>query len=114
MMQKMESEGVMQEQAQAELIAVFQKIPYEIPLVLFTDSGKNEIFSEGARQLIRSVREMAPKVTLLEYDISHKMAQEWHAEYPPVLLFDPDNYQIRWLGAPLGRGRDELLWKPSS
>jgi thioredoxin reductase (NADPH) len=96
------SEKVMQEQAQAELIAVFEKMPHEIPLVLFTDSGKNEIFSEGARQLIRSVREMAPKVTLLEYDISHKMAQEWHAEYPPVLLFDPDNYQIRWLGAPLG------------
>jgi thioredoxin reductase (NADPH) len=96
------SEKVMQEQAQAELIAVFEKMPYEIPLVLFTDSGKNEIFSQGARQLIRSVREMAPKVTLLEYDISHKMAQEWHAEYPPVLLFDPDNYQIRWLGAPLG------------
>jgi len=96
------SEKVMQEQAQAELIAVFKKMPYEIPLVLFTDSGKNEIFSQGARQLIRSVREMAPKVTLLEYDISHKMAQEWHAEYPPVLLFDPDNYQIRWLGAPLG------------
>ena len=96
------SEKVMQEQAQAELIAVFEKMPYEIPLVLFTDSGKNEIFSQGARQLIRSVREMAPKVTLLEYDLSHKMAQEWHAEYPPVLLFDPDNYQIRWLGAPLG------------
>jgi thioredoxin reductase (NADPH) len=96
------SEKVMQEQAQAELIAGFEKMPYEIPLVLFTDSGKNEIFSQGARQLIRSVREMAPKVTLLEYDISHKMAQEWHAEYPPVLLFDPDNYQIRWLGAPLG------------
>ena len=96
------SEKVMQEQAQAELIAVFEKMPYEIPLVLFADSVKNEIFSQGARQLIRSVREMAPKVTLLEYDISHKMAQEWHAEYPPVLLFDPDNYQIRWLGAPLG------------
>jgi thioredoxin reductase (NADPH) len=93
---------VTQEQAQAELIAVFQKMPHEIPLVLFTDSGKNEIFSQGARQLIRSIREMAPKVSLLEYDISHKMAQEWHAEYPPVLLFDPDNYQIRWLGAPLG------------
>ena len=96
------SEKVTQEQAQAELIAVFQKMPHEIPLVLFTDSGKNEIFSQGARQLIRSIREMAPKVTLLEYDISHKMAQEWHAEYPPVLLFDPDQYQIRWLGAPLG------------
>jgi thioredoxin reductase (NADPH) len=96
------SEKEMQEQAQAELMAVFQKMPHEIPLVLFTDSGKNEIFSQGARQLIRTIREMAPKVSLLEYDISHKMAQEWNAEYPPVLLFDPDNYHIRWLGAPLG------------
>jgi thioredoxin reductase (NADPH) len=96
------SEKEVQEQAQAELIAVFQKMPHEIPLVLYTDSGKNEIFSQAARQLIRSIREMAPKVSLLEYDISHKTAMELHAEYPPVLIFDPDNYQIRWLGAPLG------------
>jgi thioredoxin reductase (NADPH) len=96
------SENLMKEQAQAELVAVFEKMPYEIPLILFTDPGKNEVFSEGARQLIRSARELAPKISLREYDMAHKMAQKWHAEYSPTLMFDPDNYQIRWLGAPLG------------
>jgi thioredoxin reductase (NADPH) len=95
-------ENVMQEQAKAELMAVFERMPYEIPLILFTDSAKNEVFSQGARQLIRSARELAPKITLREYDLAHEMAQKWHAEYTPTLLFDPDNYRIRWLGAPLG------------
>ena len=97
-----DSENLMQEQAKAEFVAVFEKMPYEIPLILFTDSGKNEVFSQGARHLIRSARELAPKISLREYDLAHKMAQKWHADYSPTLLFDPDNYQIRWLGAPLG------------
>lgn len=97
------SEKAIQEQVQqAGLEAVFQKMPHEIPLVLFTNPRKNEIFNQANRQLIRSIRKMAPKISLREYDLSHKMAQEWHAEYAPTLLFDPDNYQIRWLGAPLG------------
>ena len=97
-----DSENLMQEQAKAELVAVFEKMPYEIPLILFTDPGKNEVFNQGARDLIRSARELAPKISLREYDMTHKMAQEWQVEHPPTLLFDPDNYQIRWLGAPLG------------
>ena len=96
------SEQAMLEQAQAKLAVTLEKMPYEIPLLLFTSSFKNDPFCEETRKVIRTIRELAPKVTLREYDLSHKTAKEWNANYSPTLLFDPDRYQVRWLGAPIG------------
>jgi len=90
------------EQEQAQLAAIFKKIPHKIPLLLFTGPGKNELFSQTAQQMIGAVREMAPKINLRQYDLSHKMARKRNVEYSPTLLFDPDRYNVRWLGAPMG------------
>jgi thioredoxin reductase (NADPH) len=95
-------EQAMVEQEQARLAAIFQNMPHKIPLLLFTSPTKNELFSQAIRQIIRAVREMAPKLDLREYDLSHKMASTWNVEYSPTLLFDPDRYNVRWLGAPMG------------
>jgi thioredoxin reductase (NADPH) len=89
-------------QMQTQLMAIFSQMSHEIPLFLFTKPGVNDPFCQGARQVIRSIREMAPKVSLREYDLDHKMAEKWDVQYSPTLLFDPENYRIRWLGAPLG------------
>ena len=85
------SQQAMQEQAQTELRAIFEKIPKEIPLFLFTSPGKNVPFCQAARQVIHAVKEMAPKITLLEYDLSHEIARKWSAQYSPTLLFDPEH-----------------------
>ena len=96
------SEQAMLEQAQTQLAAVFDKMPYEVPLLLFTSPIKNEVFSQSARQVIRAVRELTPKITLLEYDLNHKIAQKWKVKHAPTLLLDPERYNVRWLGAPMG------------
>ena len=90
------------EQAQAQLAAIFEKMPHEIPLFLFASPLKNELFSQAARQVIRAVREMAPKITLREYDLNHELAQKWNVKHSPTLLLDPERYNVRWLGAPMG------------
>ena len=87
---------------QAHLQAVFKDIPKEIPLLLFTDPGTNDVFSQAARQVIRAFREMTPKIILREYNLDHKEAKKWKAEHSPTLLFDPDHLNIRWYGAPIG------------
>jgi thioredoxin reductase (NADPH) len=87
---------------ESQLVEVFKKMPHEIPLLLFTSPGRNDPFWEGARQLIRSIREVAPKVTLREYDLGHKVAREWNADFSPTLLLDPERYNVRWMGAPIG------------
>ena len=95
-------ERAMLEQAQAQLVEILGNIPNELPLVLFTTPLKNDLFSDAARKMIRGIRQLAPKVTLREYDLSHEMAQKWNAEHSPTLLIDPEHYNVRWLGAPIG------------
>jgi thioredoxin reductase (NADPH) len=92
----------MSAEAQAQLIDILDKIPYEIPLFLFTSPGKNDLFAQAVRQVIRAVREMAPKISLQEYDLDHELARKWDVEHPPTLLLDPEHYHVRWLGAPMG------------
>ena len=96
------SEQAMLDQAQAEMVKLFENMPNEIPLILFTSAGRNDPFVEATRQVIRAVREITPKISLREYDLNHEAAQEWDAEQSPTILFDPENTHIRWLGAPVG------------
>jgi thioredoxin reductase (NADPH) len=95
-------EPAMAAQVDHQLVDIFDKMPYEIPLFLFTSPGKNDLFSQAARQVIRLVREMAPKIDLREYDLDHKLARKWKVKYPPTLLVDPEHYHVRWVGAPMG------------
>ncbi len=90
-------------QAQAQLMAILGNIPQEVPVFLLTQPLKNDPFCDGARKVIRGIRQLAPKIKLREYDLGHKKAKKWQAEFSPTLLFDPDHYNIRWLGAPLGQ-----------
>lgn len=90
------------EQAQDQIKAVFKKFIHDIPILLFTIPGKNEPFCQGARQVIRAFRELTSKISLLEFDVGHKEAIKWKAEYSPTMLFDPEHFNIRWYGAPMG------------
>ncbi len=96
------SQKAMLEQAQAQLIEVLEKMPYEIPLILFSSPAKNKPFTHAARELIRAFRQITSKITLLEYDLTHEIARKWNVEHEPTLLFDPERYHVRWLGAPMG------------
>jgi thioredoxin reductase (NADPH) len=95
-------ERAMLEQAQAQLMEILGNIPNDLPLVLFAEPLKNDLFSDAARKMIRGIRQLTPRVSLREYDLSHEKAKEYNAEYSPTLLLDPEHYNIRWLGAPLG------------
>lgn len=97
------------EAAKAQLVAFFRAMPHPIPLYLFADPGKNEPFNEAARQVIRAVRQLTDKVTLREYDLRHELAKKWEVTRSPTLLFAPDDYRIRWLGAPLGQETQTLM-----
>ncbi len=95
-------EREMLRQAQAQLADMLKNMPNDLPLLLFTTPVKNDLFCDAARQIIRGIRQLAPKVTLREYDLTHDLAKKWNAEYSPTLFFDPEHYNIRWLGAPVG------------
>jgi len=103
------SHGAEEERVRAQLKKLFENMPHPVPLFLFTEAGTNEPFNQAARQIIRAVREVAPKVTLKEFDLSHDLARKWGAVKSPTLLFDPEHFQIRWLGAPVGEESRTLV-----
>jgi len=94
----------------AHLKSIFEKIPNDINILLFTSPGKDNIFNQAARKVIKSIRELAPKITLHEYDISHKKARSLKVEHAPALFINPDRYSnIRWYGAPIGEETRTLV-----
>ncbi|MGA6924364.1 MAG: FAD-dependent oxidoreductase, partial [Desulfosarcina sp.] len=90
------------QQVQMELTRILSGLSHEIPIYLFTQGGKNEVFNDAARQALRFFRQLTDKIVLREFDLNHPKAKELGIDHSPTLVFDPDRYHIHWLGAPLG------------
>ena len=85
-----------------QLKATFEQLPNDIHLYLFTAKGHEDVFTHANRQVIRAFRELSAKITLQEYDLDHELAKKWNVNSSPTLLIAPEQYSIRWLGAPMG------------
>ncbi len=90
------------QEAQKEITRILGAIQTEVPIFLYTQPGQNDVFSDAARQAIRFFRQLTDKIVLREFNLHHESAKKNNVEYSPTLIFDPDRYNIRWLGAPLG------------
>jgi len=90
------------EEAQKEIERILGAIKTEIPIFLYAQPGQNDVFTDTARQAVRFFRQLTDKIVLREFNLYHESAKKWGVEYSPTLIFDPDRYNIRWLGAPLG------------
>jgi thioredoxin reductase (NADPH) len=85
-----------------QLRATFAQMPNKIPLLLFTEKSRDDVFAQANRQVIRAFRELTDKITLHEYDLSHEKARQHNVTVSPTLVIAPDRYNIRWIGAPMG------------
>jgi thioredoxin reductase (NADPH) len=92
-----------------QLRQTFEQMPREIPLYLFVGRGQEDVFVQACRQIVRAFRELTPKITIKEFYLDHELASKWGVDHSPTLIIDPDHYNIRWLGAPMGEeGRSFL------
>ncbi len=89
-------------EAQREIERILGTIKTEIPIVLYAQPGQNDVFTDVARQAIRFFRQLTDKIILREFNLYHESAKKLNVEHSPTLVFNPDRYNIRWLGAPLG------------
>jgi thioredoxin reductase (NADPH) len=91
-----------QDQFMRQLKQTFEKLPNEIPIYMFVERGRDDIFSQTNRQIVRAFRELTPKITFREHHLDHELAREWEVDHSPSLLIAPERVNIRWIGAPLG------------
>jgi len=85
-----------------QLKTTFEQLPNDIDLYLFTAKGHEDAFTNANRQVIRAFRELSAKITLREHDLDHELARKWNVTSSPTLVIAPEQYSIRWLGAPMG------------
>jgi len=81
---------------------IFKKLPNDIHLFLFSNPGMDDVFSQSICQGVRAFRDLTDKIIFREYPVDHETARKWNVDAGPVLLFEPDKYNIRWYGGPLG------------
>src|SRR5512143_4081979 len=99
----------MEEKAESRLRELFEKMPYPASVFLFTDEGRNEPFNQAAWEILQILHRVSPQVQIKEYDLGHEQARNWNIRTSPTLLFDPERYRIRWLGAPIGEETRTLI-----
>ena len=97
-----DTDMVIPPEVQAQLRAVLDQLPHPVPLFLFTRAGTNDVYNEAAKQVAAAFARLSRKIELKEYDLSHKLAEKWSVTLTPTVLFDPERYAIRFLGAPIG------------
>ncbi|MEW5910559.1 MAG: pyridine nucleotide-disulfide oxidoreductase, partial [Thermodesulfobacteriota bacterium] len=85
-----------------QLKMLFNGITRDIPIFMFSDRSRSDIFSKANREIIRTFRELSDKIKFREFDLTDELAKKWSVQYSPTLLIDPERYSIRWLGAPMG------------
>jgi thioredoxin reductase (NADPH) len=96
-------------EVQQQLRMVFSQLPNTVPLYLFTQDGRNDVYNHAAKEVIRSFAELGDKVELHELSLDHELAKKYQVDTSPTVLFDPERYSIRFLGAPIGEEGRTLL-----
>jgi thioredoxin reductase (NADPH) len=96
-------------EVQHQLRMVFDQLPNTVPLYLFTQEGNNDVYNHAAKEVVRSFAELGSKVELHEFGLDHELAKKYQVDTSPSVLFDPENYSIRFLGAPIGEEGRTLL-----
>jgi thioredoxin reductase (NADPH) len=102
-------QGSGNDQMMRQLRTVFANLPNEILVYLFVAQGKDDVFAQANRQIVRAFRELTNKIVFKEYALDHDMAKKFGIERSPTLLIAPDRYRIKWLGAPMGEEGRTLL-----
>lgn len=96
-------------EVQQQLKMVFDQLPNTVPLYLFTKDGRNDVYNHAAKEVIRSFAELGSKIELHELSLDHELAKKYRVDTSPTVLFDPEHYSIRFLGAPMGEEGRTLL-----
>jgi len=93
----------------ARLRSIFDNIPNNIDILLFTNHDKNAPLCQATKKVLATFMQLSSKIILREFDISNRAAKRFNVEYTPALIFNPNRYKIRWYGAPIGEETRTLV-----
>lgn len=99
---KEEQDWFIPEDGRKQLQKVFEHLVRSVQLVVFTEKGTNDAYNEYMLKFVRDMDRLSDKITAQFHDLDSDAAKQYGVSTSPVLLLNPDQYHVRFLGAPLG------------
>jgi len=90
------------EDVRKQLLDTFKSLKGEVVLEVFTQPGSSDEFNEYMVQFCTDLARLTDLIKLQVFDIPSARANELGVTASPTLCINPDDYHIRFLGAPLG------------
>ena len=90
------------EETTEELKRLFSMLKNKLNILLFTRKGENDVYNDLAGRILGWFGRTTDKITVTPYSLNHDLARKYRVHYSPTIVFEPDTYDIQWLGAPAG------------
>ncbi|BDQ38598.1 hypothetical protein SYK_29580 [Pseudodesulfovibrio nedwellii] len=85
-----------------QLTETFKTLQGSVSLEVFTQPGVNDEFSDYTAKFCWDLARLTDKILVTGYEIDSDRAKELEVTASPTLCVNPDDYHIRFLGAPIG------------
>lgn len=90
------------EDVRKQLLKTFDSLKNTVVLETFAHPGENDEFAEYMNKFCRDLAKLTDKIEVREHEIPSPRAEELGVTASPTLCINPDDYYIRFLGAPVG------------
>ncbi len=104
-----ETDWFLPEDVRAQLTKTFEDLKDTVTLEVFTQPGVNDEFSGYTEKFCTDMARLTNKIQVKTFEIPSARADELGITAAPTLCVNPDNYHIRFLGAPMGEEGKSLI-----
>lgn len=99
---KSDEHWLIPEEARTNLSELFKQLKRTIELHVVTDSDTENMFNGFTLQFALDMSRLSPKISVIPHKLGDEFSQKHDVQFSPSLLFNPEEYDIRFTGAPLG------------
>lgn len=106
---KKDDDWFLPEDVRTQLKTTFEGLKSPVTLEVFTQPGVNDEFSKYTVQFCTDMARLTDKIKVKGFEIPSARADELGVTAAPTLCINPDDYHVRFLGAPLGEEGKALI-----
>lgn len=100
---------VIPDDAHEGLKKMFSELEDNVVIEVFTKDGENDPFNEITKKFVSEIAYLSKKLKATFHEVGDKQAKKRGVELSPTVLIQPDKYQIRYTGAPIGEEGKSFL-----
>jgi len=80
----------------------FKNLKHPVVLEVFTKEKENEEFNFYTEKFLQELSTISEKIIVHQNKIGDEISKKYNVERSPTILLQPDDYNIRYTGAPMG------------